>query len=164
GAGVLRMLRECDAFRGRAGAGADDDGNAAVDVLYRSCGRSFHFLGAEGAVASGAAEQADPIDAILDLVVDGVEQARMIDRVAIVFRWRCDEGEHARPEIVKRGHCSFLPACCCAVRSMHWQAPVLARRVWVAEVVVGTLGEEALVAALQPRWRQRDAKAGSVRH
>jgi hypothetical protein len=55
--------------------GADDDGRAARDMLGHSGGGGLHLFVTKGAVTPGAAENADAVDAIIDLKIDLFEEA-----------------------------------------------------------------------------------------
>jgi hypothetical protein len=73
-------------------------------MLDRGFGRRLHFLGAERAVAAGAAEQADAVNLVFDLEVDGLVQTILIDRLVVALGGCRHEREYAGPEIVLSSH------------------------------------------------------------
>ena len=68
-ANVLRVLGQVNAARRSACAGASNHTDAPVNVTGRDFSAAHHLLFGEGAVAAGAAEDANAIDAIIDLMV-----------------------------------------------------------------------------------------------
>jgi hypothetical protein len=84
-ANLLRMFRQPDARGGRARTSARDDRNAAAGVPRRDLRYPFHFVVGKGAVATGAAHDADAVNPHLDLIVDNLSKR---SRLSTRHRWQ----------------------------------------------------------------------------
>jgi hypothetical protein len=72
------MFRQPDACGGRVRTSAGDDGNAAGGVPRRELRCPFHFVVGKGAVATGAAQDADAVNPHLDLIIDNLSKRILV--------------------------------------------------------------------------------------